>query len=107
MIAASNIPFYGGVNALGIVTIVAFALKAVALCVLAIVKDLGKKKTWIIFFVLLGLDVIGSVILMVDSSIGFLGYAIMGSVSLLISDGTLGLAIHGKYKDKQSRGSAV
>ncbi len=78
--------------------------KIITLLMLAYGKDLGEKKTWTIFYILLAIDIIKLLFAFINmSSIGF-DFSFAGYVTALISDGTIGLAIKGKYDDKKSRG---
>ena len=78
--------------------------KIITLLLLAYGKDLGEKKTWIIFYILLAIDIIKLIFASINmSNVGF-DFSFAGYVTALISDGTIGLAIKGKYDDKKSRG---
>ena len=91
-------------NVLVIIRYTLFALKIIFLLLLAFGKDLGRKKTWTILYVIIGLDIAGMiVILIIMSGTGF-DFNLIGVIAALVADVTLGLAIHGKYDDKASRG---
>lgn len=78
--------------------------KIILLLLLAFGKDLGEKKTWALFYILLaadGMKLIFAIVNMIN--IGF-DFSFAGYVTALISDGTIGLAIRGKYDNKKSRG---
>lgn len=78
--------------------------KIILLLLLACGKDLGEKKTWSLFYILLAADGIKLVLAIFNMiSIGF-DFSFAGYVTALISDGTIGLAIRGKYENKKSRG---
>ena len=78
--------------------------KIITLLMLAYGKDLGEKKTWTIFYILLAIDIIKLVFAFINmSNIGF-DFSFAGYVTALIADGTIGLAIKGKYDDKKARG---
>ena len=80
------------------------ACKIILLLLLACGKDLGEKKTWTLFYILLAADGIKLVLAILNMiSIGF-DFSFAGYVTALISDGTIGLAIRGKYENKKSRG---
>ena len=80
------------------------ACKIILLLLLACGKDLGEKKTWMLFYILLAADGIKLVFAILNMiSIGF-DFSFAGYVTALISDGTIGLAIRGKYENKKSRG---
>ena len=73
-----------------------------ALLILSFGKDLGRKNTWSMFYSLIILDVAVG-ILMFDSKDAF--SSIHSGVTRLALDGTIGVAISLKYKDKAARGS--
>ena len=80
------------------------ACKIILLLLLACGKDLGEKKTWMIFYILLAADGLKLILAILNMiSIGF-DFSFAGYVTALISDGTIGLAIRGKYENKKSRG---
>ena len=79
------------------------AAKILLLLVLAFGKDLGKRNTWIIFSVILVLDIIFSVLWKTPDNLVFV--RITTVFSRLVMDGTIGLAIRGKYADKDARGT--
>jgi len=71
------------------------------LLILTFGKDLGRTKTWSVFFILLALDLAGAILTLVNRE------ALPGMVSglaRLVMDGTIGLAIRAKYMDKAERG---
>ncbi len=75
------------------------------LLILSFKKDLGKETTWINYYVILLLDIssiVFAIIYMFQSSFDF---SLVGYLSLLVMDGTIGLSIKGKYKDKEERGT--
>ena len=93
------------VNVWMIIISILNACKIVLLLLMAFGKDLGEKKTWTIFYMLLtadGLKLILSIVNML--SIGF-DFSFAGYITALISDGTIGLAVRGKYENKKMRGS--
>ena len=80
------------------------ACKAAILLILALWKDLGRRRTWNLFYILLALDIVKLIFAIINmASIGF-DFSFMGYVTALIADGTIGLAIKGKYEDKSARG---
>jgi len=82
-----------------------FGVKMILLLILAFWKDLGKQKTWIFFWLVLCVDLVVLVMAVVHMSrIGF-DLSFIGYVTALVADGVIGLAIRGKYKDKEARGS--
>ena len=99
-----NLVYYT-VNPLMIAICILYGFKALDLLILVFWKDLGQKRTWILFYVILGLDIVAlnlAVINMVN--IGF-DFSFTGYVTALIADGTIGLSVRGKYENKASRGS--
>lgn len=82
------------------------ACKIIVLAILAFRKDLGKQKTWGVFYVLLALDVVKLILAVINmAKLGF-DFSFVGYVIALIADGTIGLSIKAKYADKEARGSA-
>lgn len=86
-----------------IIQIVASAVEAVILLAMTFWKDLGKTNTWILFSVILTMDIITGALFTVDRNTFF--YRLVTVISVLFVDGTLGLIIRGKYIDKEARGS--
>ena len=97
--------FFYTVTPLMVIICILYAIKAADLLLLVFGKDLGSKKTWILFYVILGLD-IASLILSVMNmvNVGF-DFSFTGYVTALIADGTIGLSVKGKYDNKEARGS--
>ena len=82
------------------------ACKVVLLLIMAFGKDLGEKKTWKLFYLLLAADGVKLILAVINMvGIGF-DFSFAGYVTALICDGTIGLAIRGKYDNKKSRGRA-
>jgi len=79
-------------------------MKVLFLLIVLFWKDFGESNTWKLFFILLFFDIAGSV-LTIASSTGSLAFRIGGSISRLVLDGTIALAINGKYTDKARRGT--
>ncbi len=99
-----NLCFYT-VNPLMITICILYAFKAIDLMILVFWKDLGKKKTWILFYVILGLDIAALILAVINMmNIGF-DFSFTGYVTALIADGTIGLSVKGKYENKEARGS--
>lgn len=71
------------------------------LMILTFGKDLGKTNTWIAFWILFVLDLVVA-ILMFDSREVL--SSIASGLTRLVLDGSIGIAIAAKYKDKASRG---
>lgn len=81
------------------------AFKGTDLLILTFGKDLGKQKTWTLFYVILSIDIIALILAVINMiNVGF-DFSFTGYVTGLIADGTIGLAVMGKYKNKESRGS--
>lgn len=99
-----DICFYQ-VNVWMIIISVLNACKIILLLLMAFGKDLGEKKTWTIFYMLLTADGIKLILAIINMvTIGF-DFSFAGYVTALISDGTIGLAVRGKYENKKMRGS--
>ena len=99
-----DLAFYT-VTPLLIVICILTAIKGCDLLLLTFGKDLGKQKTWILFYVILGLDVVALLLSIINmSQVGF-DFSFTGYVTALVADGTIGLSIRGKYKHKEDRGS--
>ena len=64
-------------------------------------KDLGRTRSWCVFYVLLALDLIVA-ILTFDGREAL--SSIASGLTRLVLDGTIGLAIRAKYADKAARG---
>lgn len=96
--------YFYQVNTLMIVICVLNAIKLVDLLILTFAKDLGSGRTWTLFYVILGLDVAQLILAVINmAGVGF-DFSFTGYITALVMDGTIGLAIRGKYKDKKMRG---
>lgn len=73
------------------------------LLVLALVPNLGAQRTWIIFTVIITVEVCLAVVIFEPSEAVF---SIVGSLTRLILEATVGLMIHQKFADKAARKSA-
>ena len=82
--------------------IAAMSVKIILLLVLALKKDLGARNSWIIFGILLVID-LGYALLHIVP--GTLFYKLIAVLPRLLMTGTIGLAIKGKYDDKAARGT--
>ena len=88
------------------ISILFMTLKIIVLLVLIIVKDIGERNTWILFMIMVAIDlVLGSGFLFPANLPGMTLYKSISALSRLLIDGTIGLAIRGKYADKASRGT--
>ena len=84
---------------------VLYVVKALVLIGLVFWKDLGKTKTFALAFSLMALDII-SVALWIVYLLGTsFNFSIIGGIAALVADITVLLAVKGKYKDKEERGS--
>ena len=92
-------------NALLITRSSLYVGKTILLLILAFWKDLGKKQTWILFYILLALDICGLLAAIIFMSQHGFDFSFVGFVTALIADGTIGLSIRGKYEDKDARGT--
>ncbi len=99
-----NLAFYK-TTALMTVISVLYVFKALDLLIMVFGKDLGKNRTWILFYVIIGLDISALILSVINmASVGF-DFSFTGYVTALIADGTIGLAVRGKYKNKEARGT--
>ena len=83
-----------GVNACLMIGII------LALLALRFIKNLGKTRTWIIFFILLALELILAILTFDKNEVMS---SIAGNLSRIILDCTIGIAIYEKYVDKAAR----
>ena len=83
-------------------------IKFVLLLILGFGKDLGKKKTWIIFYIVLVIELLFFALLTANGSIvpgETLPAHIPAALVRLVITGILGLCIEAKYRDKDARGT--
>ncbi len=92
-----------GSNSVNFTRILLHICQVVILLLLAFGKDLGKHRTWIFFGVLLAVDVMISIMSLFYAP-SFL-ITLLRSLTHLLMTGTIGLAIKGKYDDKDARGT--
>ena len=78
-------------------------VKAALLFILVKAPDLGRRYAWIAFGLLLALDVLFSLLSM--GSVDLALILLLGVFTRLAMDGTVWLAIRGKYVDKAARGT--
>ena len=89
-----------------IIKCVLYAIKIILLLLLVFKKDLGREKTWFIFNMVVIVDIAALIVALIITATGSFDFGnIMGVIAALVADATLGLAIHGKYADKESRGT--
>lgn len=78
-------------------------LKVIVLLILGVAKDLGKRNTFILFAVLIVVDLLAVFFYVRYDGIAL---AVLAStVTRLLMDATIGLSICGKYADKAARGT--
>ena len=87
-------------------------IRFVLVLVLGFVKDLGKKNTWNVFYILIAFELLVAPFSLSNlSSIGaeangaVAGYLVYNAIVRLVTTGILGLCIEAKYRDKEARGS--
>lgn len=97
--------FYVKMNILLIVKSILYSCKAILLILLALWKDLGKKKNLLFFHSILFFDITGFLMILINMMITRFDFVIMGAISAMICDVAIGLAVKGKYADKAARGS--
>lgn len=73
----------------------------IMLLILTFVKDLGRSKTLGVYYVLLALDLVAAILLFDKRE---MLSSIASGLTRLVLDGSIGLAIWAKYKDKAARG---
>lgn len=93
---------YAAISRPAIISLVVHIIKIAALLVLVFKKDLGKRRAWIVFCIVLAMDII---IGCISTGPELRPFRIIGLLSRLAMDGTIGLALRGKYLDKASRGT--
>lgn len=76
-------------------------VRIVILLLIAFGKDLGKRNTWILFYIVLAIDLLYGILFVPHKYLVLL--IIVGVIGKLVIDGTIGLAIRGKYADKEAR----
>jgi len=84
-------------------SVILASLRAIFFLIFGFWKDLGKRNTWIIFGVYFAMNII-TMFLFSDVSYVTL-FIVISKLSGLLKDGTIGLAIRGKYADKDARGT--
>jgi hypothetical protein len=88
---------YGGVD-IGMISIV---LKIVLMLVLLFGKDMGKRYTWALFYVILAIDLLYAFPSFSPRAEG--AFRLISLVSRILITGSIGLAIRAKYLDKAAR----
>lgn len=77
--------------------------KIIVLAILAFTEDMGKKTTWIIYGILAVVDLIYAVLFPPVHASGI--FRVLPILSRLLVTASIGLAIGGKYADKEARGT--
>ncbi len=88
-----------------IIKCILYSAKSIVLLIMAFGKNLGKKMTWTLLYVVVALDIAGMIVMLIYMFQNGFDFALMGVVAAIVADVTIGLAIRGKYQDKESRGS--
>ena len=76
-------------------------IKFVLLLILGFGKDLGKKNTWIIFYIVLAIELLSVPVMLLINQLS----SIPSAIARLVITGILGLCIEAKYRDKDARGT--
>jgi len=88
-----------------IIKCILYSAKSIVLLIMAFGKNLGKKMTWTLLYVVVALDIAGMIVMLIYMFQNGFDFALMGVVAAIVADVTIGLAIRGKYEDKESRGA--
>lgn len=96
---------YTQMTPLIIIKCIVYSAKIIVLLIMAFGKNLGKKMTWTLLYVVVALDIAGMIVMLIYMFQNGFDFALMGVVAAIVADVTIGLAIRGKYEDKESRGS--
>ncbi len=88
-----------------IIKCILYSAKIIVLLIMAFGKNLGKKMTWTLLYVVVALDIAGMIVMLIYMLQTGFDFAMIGVVAAIVADVTMGLAIRGKYEDKESRGS--
>lgn len=86
-----------------LMAILPMAVKTGVLLVLAFGKNLGKQRSYILFAVLLGIDILYSLLWFSPGEIAMVRITL--ALTRLTMTSTIGLALRGKYADKDERGT--
>lgn len=97
--------FFSKTDILTIFKSVVYGIKALLLLTLALWKDLGENKTWIIYCAIWFLDITVFMLVIIKMAMTSFDVSLMSVLTALISDIVMGIAIRGKYLDKEARGS--
>ena len=96
---------YTQMTPLIIIKCIVYSAKIIVLLIMAFGKNLGKKMTWTLLYVVVALDIAGMIVMLIYMFQNGFDFALIGVVAAIVADVTMGLAIRGKYEDKESRGS--
>ena len=96
---------YTQMTPLIIIKCILYSAKIIVLLIMAFGKNLGKKMTWTLLYVVVALDIAGMIVMLIYMFQNGFDFAMIGVVAAIVADVTIGLAIRGKYEDKESRGS--
>ena len=100
------VPIYPGMqHECPVLMIVTLALTFIGLMVLAFVKDLGRTKTIVIFFLVLAAYGVFSVVAILDGP--FIFFKACNHIAQFLLILSFGFLIQGKYADKAARGRKV
>ena len=88
-----------------IIKCILYSAKIIVLLIMAFGKNLGKKMTWTLLYVVVALDIAGMIVMLIYMFQTGFDFALIGVFAAIVADITMGLAIRGKYQDKESRGS--
>lgn len=80
-------------------------VKVIVLLLLAFWKNLGKKKSFILFSILISMDGAAMILVLINMINTSFNFSLMGVITAIVADGTVGLGLRGKYIDKAERGS--
>ena len=94
--------FRGG--AVSVLLLITSCIKAVVFLLLTFLSDLGKEKARLSFFVVLAVDVVGVVLMLINIHAVGVAYTICACLARLLIAASIGLALRGKYADKDARG---
>ncbi|MCR4590119.1 MAG: hypothetical protein K5668_04810 [Lachnospiraceae bacterium] len=96
---------YAEKTPLVVIKCVLYAVKIILLLLMAFGKDLGREKTWLLLYVVVGLDIAAMIVVLIILFTTTFDFSLVGIIAALLADATIGLAIRGKYADKDSRGT--
>lgn len=92
-------------NTASIIRFVLVLTMFILLMVLAFAKDLGKQKTWTIYYALLAISIVFLCLSIIGLSSAPAVVRLIFQLTRLLSIATIGIAIYSKYADKDARGT--